>query len=53
MMSEDLDKVMEVKKRLADRYTSAELADFLDLNVYEFIAEYWDQILPKLEELLD
>lgn len=53
MVSEDLDRILEVKRRLADRYTSAELVEFLDVNVYELIDEYWDQILEHLEELLD
>jgi hypothetical protein len=37
-------RVQEIKDRLADRYTAAEIADLLDLPVEELIEEFWDRI---------
>jgi hypothetical protein len=41
----DDDRVQEIKDRLADRYTAAEIADALDLPVEDLIAEFWDRIM--------
>lgn len=41
--------VQAAKDRLADRYTSAELCDFLEVPVEDIIEEYWNQIIEKAE----
>lgn len=44
----------ELKARLADRYTAAELVDLLDVSVEEIIEEYISRILDSpdlLEEV--
>lgn len=41
-----------LKKRLADRYTSSELMELLDISVEEVIDLFWDRIPDYvLEEL--
>lgn len=45
MMSQDRQLLEEYKARLADRYTSAELSDLLDIPVEDIIEMYWDRIL--------
>lgn len=44
--------IQEIKDRLADKFTAAELADLLDIPVEDIIAEYWDKIIdhPELAE---
>ncbi len=49
MMSENIDIVLEIKARLADRYTAAELCDLLDIDVEDIIDIYWDKILEHNE----
>lgn len=41
----------ELKARLADRFTAAELADLLDISVEDLIEEYIDRILRSPEVL--
>lgn len=41
----DEDRVQEIKDRLADRYTAAEIADLLDLPVEELIEAFWERIV--------
>lgn len=46
--------VQEVKDRLADRYTAAEIADVLELPVEDLIEAFWDRIMNSrllLEEV--
>jgi len=45
----DTERVQEAKDRLADRYTSAELCELLEVPVEDIIEEYWDTILEKGE----
>ena len=50
----DIDLIQEYKMRLADRYTSAELAELLDVPVQDIIEEYWWKIARNpwiLEEI--
>ena len=50
----DIDLIQEYKMRLADRYTSAELAELLDVPVQDVIEEYWWKIARNpwiLEEI--
>lgn len=50
----DANRVREIKYRLADRYTAAELCDLLDVPVEDLVEEYWIIILTKpllLEEV--
>lgn len=50
----DANRVQEIKDRLADRYTAAELCDLLDVPVEDIVEEYWATILTKpllLEEV--
>lgn len=41
--------VQAAKDKLADRYTSAELCDLLEVPVEDIIAEYWFRLLDKAE----
>ena len=43
----DEDRVQEIKDRLADRYTAAEIADLLDLPVEDLIETFWEQIIKS------
>ncbi len=45
MVMVDEDRVQEIKDRLADRYTAAELCELLDVPVEDIIEEYWARIL--------
>jgi hypothetical protein len=47
----DEDRVQEIKDRLADRYTAAELCDLLDVPVEDIIEEYWRKILSRADVL--
>ncbi len=38
-------QVQEIKDRLAERYTAAELCDLLDVPVEDIIEEYWVRIV--------
>ena len=44
----DEDRVQEIKDRLADRYTAAEIADLLDLPVEDLIETFWEQIIKSV-----
>ncbi len=37
----------EMKDRIADRYTTAELVEIIDVPVQDIIEEYWDRILEN------
>ncbi len=52
VMSNDPELVTEIRARLADRYTAAELCDLLDVDVWDIIYEYWEKILEN-EELIE
>ena len=52
-MALDYDQVEEIKQRLADRYTAAELVDLLDLPVEDIIEAYFDFILQFHPGLLE
>lgn len=41
--------VQEIKARLADRYTAAEIVELLGLDAEPIIEEFWDQIQDQLE----
>ena len=45
----DPELVQEAKDRLADRYTSAELCELLEVPVEDIIETYWEMILDKGE----
>lgn len=50
----DENQIDDVKARIADRYTSAELIDLLDVNVEALIEEYWHLVIQStviLEEV--
>lgn len=51
-MSTDQDLIEEIKKRLADKYTSVELIELLDIPV-EDVIEIWFESIPAfvIEEL--
>lgn len=46
-MMEDMDRIQEIKDRLADKFTASELCDLLDIPVEDLIEEYWDRILSR------
>lgn len=41
----DDERVQELKDRLADRYTAAEICDLINVSVEDIIEEHWEQIL--------
>lgn len=51
MLIEMLDE--DVKKALADRLESWEIVDFLEVDVYDVIELLEDQILDKLNDVLE
>jgi hypothetical protein len=48
-MGSDLDLEQETKLRIADRFTSAEMVELLDVPVEDIIDIYWNQIIENLE----
>lgn len=48
----DEDRVQEIKDRLADRFTAAELCDLLSVPVEDIIEEYWPK-LTKRPDILE
>ena len=48
-MANDPELVQEAKDRLADRYTSSELCELLEVPVEDIIETYWEQLLDKAE----
>lgn len=47
MTMENAERIQEIKDRLADRYTAAEIADILDIPVEDLIETFWDQIVKS------
>jgi hypothetical protein len=45
--------VQEIKDRLADRFTAAELVDLLNIAVEDIIEENWEKILDTPSILKD
>lgn len=53
-MAKDFEREQEIKDRLADRFTTTELCDILEIPVEEFIEIFWEFVLSKpllLEEV--
>lgn len=48
-MAHDPTLVQDAKDRLADRYTSSELCELLEVPVEDIIEAYWEMILDKGE----
>ena len=53
MVMVDEGRVQEIKDRLADRYTAAELCDLLDIPVEDIVEEYWAKIMLNAKELFE
>lgn len=51
-MSKDLDDLIEFRRKIADRYTPAELVDLLDIDIWTLIEKFDDEELcvPELLE---
>lgn len=43
----------EFKEALVDRFTSAELADFLDISIEDFVEMFEDEIEMNYEDLAE
>lgn len=40
----DLERIQEIKDRIAERYTSAEFAEYVDIKIEDLIELFWDDI---------
>lgn len=49
----DSDLIQELKDRLADKYTAAELCDLLNVPVEDIIEEYFHLILKNKHDLFE
>lgn len=52
-MGRDYDQIEEIKARLADRFTAAELVELLGIPVEDVIEEWWEYLLHEQGWILE